>query len=87
MGYPILQLGISYGKIGVCSITLGAMLSAYEEAMKYAREKMHRDKPITKFQAVQLRLASIASLYEASRWMTYRLAWLANNVKDPVQFA
>lgn len=87
MGYPILQLGISYGKIGVCSITLGAMLAAYEEAMKYAQEKMHRDKPISKFQAVQLRLAEIASLYEASRWLTYRFAWLANNVKDPVQFA
>ena len=57
MGYPILQLGISYGKIGVCSITIGAMLAAYEEALRYAQEKMHRDKPISKFQAVQLRLA------------------------------
>lgn len=87
MGYPILQLGISYGKIGVCSITLGAMLSAQEEAMKYALEKMHRDKPIAKFQAVQLRLADIASKYEASRWLTYRLGWLANNVRDPIGFA
>lgn len=87
MGYPILQLGISYGKVGVCSITLGAMLSAYEEAMKYAQEKMHRDKPIAKFQATQLRLANIALKYEASKWMTYRLGWMANNVKDPIQFA
>ncbi len=87
MGYPILQLGISYGKIGVCSITLGAMLSAFEEAMKYATEKMHRDKPISKFQSIKMRLADIALKYEASRWMTYRLGWLANNVKDPVQFA
>lgn len=87
MGYPILQLGISFGKIGVCSTALGGMLAAYEEGLKYAKEKMHRDKPISRFQSIQLKIADMAIKYEAARWLTYRLGYLANNVKDPRQFA
>ncbi|MGI5879100.1 MAG: acyl-CoA dehydrogenase family protein [Syntrophomonadaceae bacterium] len=87
MGYQVLQFGISFGKVGVCSTALGGVLAAMEESFKYAREKTHRDAPIAKFQAVQLKLAQIAELYEACRWMTYRLGWLADRVKDPVQFA
>ncbi len=87
MGYPILQLGISFGKVGVSSVALGGMLAAYEEGLKYAREKTHRDKPIAKFQAIQLKIADMAIKYEAARWLAYRLGCLANNVKDPRQFA
>ncbi|HBQ26536.1 MAG TPA: acyl-CoA dehydrogenase [Syntrophomonas sp.] len=87
MGYPILQLGISYGKIGVCSTALGGTLAAYEEGLKYAKEKMHRDKPISRFQSIQLKIADMAIKYEAARWLTYRLGYLANNMKDPRQFA
>jgi alkylation response protein AidB-like acyl-CoA dehydrogenase len=87
MGYPILQYGISFGKVGVSSTALGGILAAYEEALKYAKEKMHRDKPISKFQAIQLRLADLAMKYESARWLVYRLGYLANNVKDPRQFA
>ncbi len=87
MGYPILQLGISYGKVGVCSTALGGMLAAYEEGLKYAKEKMHRDKPISRFQSIQLKIADMAIKYEAARWLTYRLGHLANDVKDPRQFA
>ncbi|NLU46525.1 MAG: acyl-CoA dehydrogenase [Syntrophomonadaceae bacterium] len=87
MGYPILQLGISFGKVGVSSTALGGILAAYEEGLRYAKEKMHRDKPITKFQSIQLKIADMAIKYEAARWLTYRLGMLANNVKDPRQFA
>ena len=87
MGYPILQLGISYGKIGVWSTALGGTLAAYEEGLKYAKEKMHRDKPISRFQSIQLKIADMAIKYEAARWLTYRLGYLANNMKDPRQFA
>ncbi|MDD3889074.1 MAG: acyl-CoA dehydrogenase family protein [Syntrophomonadaceae bacterium] len=87
MGYPILQLGISFGKVGVSSTALGAILAAYEETLKYSKEKMHRDSSIAKFQAVQLRIADMAIKYEAARWLTYRFGCLANEVKDPRQFA
>jgi alkylation response protein AidB-like acyl-CoA dehydrogenase len=48
---------------------------------------MHRDKPIAKFQTIQLKIADLKIKYETARWMTYRLGCLANNVKDPRQFA
>ncbi|CFY03008.1 Acyl-CoA dehydrogenase/oxidase C-terminal [Syntrophomonas zehnderi OL-4] len=86
-GYPILQMGISFGKVGVSSCALGGMLAAYEEALKYAKEKTHRGAPIAKFQAIQLRIADLAMKYEASRWLTYRLGYLADNVKNPAVFA
>lgn len=77
-GYPILQYGIAFGKIGMNSVALGTTLAAYEEALSYARQKTHRGEPIAKFQAIQLRIAGIAMLYESSRWIAYRLGWLAN---------
>ena len=51
------------------------------------RKKTHRDQPIANFQSVKMALATIAEKYEACRWLTYRLGYLADNSKDPVQFA
>lgn len=87
MGYPILQVGISFGKVGVSACALGGILGAYQEAVKYAKQKTHRDQPITKFATIQDSIAEIAIKYEASRWMAYRLGYLADNFKDPAQFA
>ncbi len=86
-GYPILQFGISFGKIGVSSTFLGGMLAAFEESVKYAKEKTHRGEPIAKFQAIQLRIADIAAKYEASRWLAYRLGCLGNEPGNPMVFA
>lgn len=87
MGFPVLQTGIAYGKVGVTSIALGGTLACYEEGLKYSKEKMHRDSPISKFQAIQLKIADMAIKYEAARLMTYRMAWLANSMTDPRQYA
>lgn len=86
-GFPILQMGISFGKVGVSSCALGGLLASYEEGLKYAKEKTHRGAPIAKFQSIQLRVADLAMLYESSRWLTYRLGYLANNVRNPFVFA
>jgi len=86
-GYAILQTAISFGKVGVSSTALGGTLAAYEEAVKYAREKTYRDSNIGRFQAIQLRIADLAMKYEAARWMVYRLGYLASNMKDIRQFA
>ncbi|KUG04910.1 butyryl-coa dehydrogenase [hydrocarbon metagenome] len=86
-GYPILQYGIAFGKIGMNAIALGTTLAAYEEALKYAQEKTHRGAPISKFQTIQLRLADLAMLYDVSRWTSYKLGYLANKPKSPSDFA
>ncbi|MGE5453570.1 MAG: acyl-CoA dehydrogenase family protein [Methylocystaceae bacterium] len=87
MGYPILQVGISFGKVGVSSCALGGLLAAYQSAVKYAKEKTHRDQAIAKFATIQDSIAEIAIKYEAARWVAYRLGYLADNFKDPAQFA
>lgn len=86
-GFPVLTFGIAFGKVGVSSLNLGLILAAYEESVKYAKEKTHRGQPIAKFQAIQLRIADLAIKYETARWLTYRLGYLANNPKDPALFA
>ncbi|MDD3267921.1 MAG: acyl-CoA dehydrogenase family protein [Syntrophomonadaceae bacterium] len=86
-GFPVLLLGIALGKIGTSTAALGGTLAAFEEAVKYAREKTHRGQPIAKFQAIQLKIADLAIKYETARWLCYRLGCLANNIKDPAAFA
>ena len=86
-GYKILQYGIAYGKIGMNTVALGTTLAAYEEGVKYAKEKNHRGQPIAKFQAIQLKVAELAGLYESSKWLTYHLGWLADNTKNYGEFA
>jgi alkylation response protein AidB-like acyl-CoA dehydrogenase len=86
-GFDILLLGIALGKVTTSTIALGGILGAYEEALKYARGKLHRGKPISKFQSIQLKIADLHVKYETCRWLCYRLAQLANNIKDTRQFA
>ena len=83
----MLTYGIAFGKVGISSTALGGVLSAYEESVKYAKEKTHRGAPIAKFQSIQLKIADLAIKYETCRWLTYRLGCLANDAKDPVLFA
>lgn len=87
MGYAILQMGISYGKVGVSSTALGGLLASLQEAVKYAKEKTHRDEPIGKFPSIKINIADIAEKYEAAKWLVYRLGFLADTMKDPMQFA
>jgi alkylation response protein AidB-like acyl-CoA dehydrogenase len=85
-GFDILLLGIALGKIGTSTVALGNILAAYEEAVKYAKEKMHRGQSIAKFQAIQLKIGHLAAKYASARWMCYRLGSLANKIDNPQQF-
>ena len=86
-GFAILLASIALGKIGTSTCSLGDTLAAYEEAVKYSKEKLHRDQPIARFQAIQLKIADLAIKYETARWICYRLGYLADTMKDAGQFA
>lgn len=86
-GFSVLLLGIALGKIGTSTAALGGTLAAYEQAVKYAKEKTHRGQPIGKFQAIQLKIADLKIKYETSRLLCYQLGCMANNIKDPARFA
>ena len=51
---------------------------AYEAALKYSKQRKQFGKPIAEFQAIQFKLADMATQIEAARLLTYQAAWLAD---------
>jgi short-chain 2-methylacyl-CoA dehydrogenase len=64
------------GRISVAAMGVGLAQGAYDLAAAYARERQQFGRPISKFQAIQFKLADIATEIEAGRALVYRAAWL-----------
>jgi short-chain 2-methylacyl-CoA dehydrogenase len=64
------------GRISVAAMGVGLAQGAYDLAAAYARERQQFGQPISKFQAIQFKLADIATEIEAGRALVYRAAWL-----------
>jgi alkylation response protein AidB-like acyl-CoA dehydrogenase len=64
------------GRISVAAMGVGLAQGAYDLAYAYARERQQFGKPISSFQAVQFKLADMATEIEAGRALVYRAAWL-----------
>jgi short-chain 2-methylacyl-CoA dehydrogenase len=63
------------GRIGVAAMGVGLAQGALDEALAYAKERRAFGQPIAKFQAIQTKLADMATEVEAARLLTYRAAW------------
>ncbi len=66
------------GRISIASLGLGMAQGAYEAALRYAKQRKQFGKPIADFEAIQFKLADMATEIEAARLLTYRAAWLAD---------
>ena len=64
------------GRIGIAALSVGLAQSAYEAALGYSRQRSAFGRPISRFQAIQWKLADNATRIEAARWLTYRAAYL-----------
>jgi short/branched chain acyl-CoA dehydrogenase len=64
------------GRISVAAMGIGLAQGAYDLAAAYARERQQFGRPIARFQAVQFKLADMATEIEAGRGLVYRAAWL-----------
>jgi short-chain 2-methylacyl-CoA dehydrogenase len=64
------------GRISVAAMAVGLAQGAYDLAERYAKERRQFGKPIVEFQAVQFRLADMATEIEAGRNLVYKAAWL-----------
>jgi alkylation response protein AidB-like acyl-CoA dehydrogenase len=62
------------GRIGVAAMGLGLAQGALDEALAYAKERIAFGKPISKYQAIQAKLADMSTEIEAARLLTYRAA-------------
>ena len=85
-GFAILLSESSVGKMAHGAACLGMMETCRDLAIKYAKEKLHRGKPITKFQAIQLKIAKICEKVESVKWMLYRCAQLADESTQSEEF-
>jgi alkylation response protein AidB-like acyl-CoA dehydrogenase len=64
------------GRISVAAMGVGLAQGAYDLALAYAREREQFGRPIASFQAIQFKLADMATEIEAGRALVYRAAWL-----------
>jgi short-chain 2-methylacyl-CoA dehydrogenase len=64
------------GRISIAAMGLGLARGAYEAATRYAKEREQFGRPIGSFQAVQFKLADMATEIEAARGLVYSAAWL-----------
>jgi alkylation response protein AidB-like acyl-CoA dehydrogenase len=70
------------GRISVAAMGVGLAQGAYDLAYAYAKERKQFGQPIATFQAVQFKLADMATEIEAGRTMVYRAAWLKDQGRD-----
>ena len=69
------------------SVSLGMAEAAFEEAIKYVRERTIRGKPVSDFQGIQWKLAEMYRDIEAGRSLLYRACLTANPFPDPYDAA
>jgi alkylation response protein AidB-like acyl-CoA dehydrogenase len=67
------------GRISIAALALGMGQGAYEAALKYSKQRKQFGQAISEFQAIQWKLADMATELEAARLLTMRAAWLKDN--------
>lgn len=75
-GFTFAMKTLSGGRIGIASQALGIASGAYELALKYSKERKAFGKEIMHHQAIQFKLADMATEIEASRLLCLQAAWL-----------
>ncbi|CDM64199.1 acyl-CoA dehydrogenase [Pyrinomonas methylaliphatogenes] len=76
MGFINAMQVLDGGRISIAALAVGIAQGAYEAAIRYAKERVQFGRPIAEFQAIQFKLADMATAIEAARLLTYRAAYL-----------
>jgi alkylation response protein AidB-like acyl-CoA dehydrogenase len=76
MGLSQFLRTLEVGRISIAALSLSLTQAVLDMATEYAQQRVQFGQPISKFQAVQFKLADIATELEAARWLTYRAAYL-----------
>jgi butyryl-CoA dehydrogenase len=74
MGFRIAMTALNSGRIGVASQALGIAQACIDESVKYSKERVQFGKSISKFQAIQFKIAKMATETEAARMLLYSAA-------------
>ena len=84
-GFKFAMSTLEGGRIGIASQALGIASGAHELAVKYAKERKAFGKTIADLQAIQFKLADMATEIEAARLMCLKAAWLKDHGKPYTQ--
>jgi len=76
MGLSQFLRTLEVGRISIAALSLSLTQAVLDLALDYARQREQFGQPIAQFQAIQFKLADIATELEAARWLTYRAASL-----------
>jgi len=75
------------GRISVAAMGVGLAQGAYDLAFAYAKERQQFGRPIASYQAIQFKLADMATEIEAGRQLVYKAAWLKDQGRPFAQEA
>lgn len=81
-GFKFAMSTLSGGRIGIASQALGIASGAYELALAYSKERKAFGKPISQHQAIQFKLADMATEIDAARLLCFQAAFLKDQKKD-----
>jgi alkylation response protein AidB-like acyl-CoA dehydrogenase len=87
MGLHIGLKALDIGRMGIGAQALGIAQAAFDEAVRYAKERRQFGVPIAKHQAVQMMIADMATQVDAARLMVYRAALMNDQGKPLTQVA
>jgi len=73
-GFPDAMRILDGGRISIAALSLGMAEGAYEAALKYSKQRQQFGQAISEFQAIQWKLADMATEIEAARLLTFRAA-------------
>lgn len=86
-GFAFAMTTLNGGRIGIASQALGISSGAYELALKYSKERKAFGKTLAEHQAIQFKLADMATKIDAARLLVHQAAWLKDQKKDFVKAA
>lgn len=73
-GFFQVMSGLEVGRVNIAARAVGVATAAFEQAIRYAQQRETFGKPIAQHQAIQLKLADMATKIEAARLLTYQAA-------------
>lgn len=78
-GFKIAMDTLDGGRIGIASQSLGIHRACLDASVKYAKEREQFNQPIGDFQAIQWKIADMATELDAARLLTHRAAWMRDH--------
>jgi alkylation response protein AidB-like acyl-CoA dehydrogenase len=86
-GFTFAMTTLNGGRIGIASQALGIASGAYELALKYSKERKAFGKELSQHQAIQFKLADMATKIDAARLLVWQAAYLKDQNKNFVKAA